>query len=161
MERELRRYEKSLIITGLGTMVLTVWSILKTVLFIELDADRFDAFIAEMVGAEYNRSIIMFVMFFFMTFDLIFRLIVGLKARREGHGRRCGYFYLVLDAIFILGNLISISAYFTSGSYGTGLSSTLVFELTSLYTGIDLMYSDINVKILRKKLGEEAKTCAA
>ena len=159
MQKELRRSQNALIITGLGTIALSLWSILKTVLFIELDSENFEALFKSILGEIYERRMAIFVIFFLLAIDLAFRLYVGLKARSEGHGKSGGRFYLLVDTVFMLLCVYDIVYFFTADpellSFA-GSNTSIVFELTSLYTYADLFYASLRTKKLRKQLKEEA-----
>lgn len=153
MERELRRNQNALIITGIGMIALTLWSILKTVLFIELDSVNFEAVLSSILGDMYERSVGLFIIFFFLTIDLILRTFVGLRAKREGHGKKSGYLYVIIDAVFIIVSVYNIIYYFKPDSFTISKIDTIVtiiFELTSLYTSAELFYASIKVKKLTK-----------
>ena len=143
-------------------MILTVWSVLRTILFIELDPESFDLMFSDAMGDAYNRQFIAVLLFFFLALDLVFRVCVGRSALREGRGKRCGFFYLFFDLVFLAGAVYNIFHYFTSDIYASssGLRTSLIFELTSLYTSADLLYSSVKVKTLRKKLKKEGEANA-
>lgn len=140
-------------------IAMTLWSILKTLLLVNIDPDGFSAIFGESIGDGIERKIIIILVFTVMSFDLVFRTFVGLKARSEGCGKNCGYFYLAVDAVFIFLSVTSLVAFFNPDS--TKLSDvdsvvSILFELTTLYTCVSLMYASFKVKKLSRLLKEEA-----
>lgn len=157
MQRELRRSMNSLRVTGLGTIALSVWSVIKTVLFIELEAEAFETAFRRIMGDMYERSAALGTLFFILTADLLFRVFVGLRARREGLGKKCGSFYLLIDLFFIFVAAFDIYQAFLPDYVsfsGEGILITVIFELTALYTAASLLCSSIKVKVLENRLKE-------
>lgn len=156
MQRELRRNLNTLRVTGVGIIALSVWSIIKTVLLIELDTDRFERLFRSLLGDSYEKTPALFTLFLFLTVDLLFRILVGIKARKEGKGKKGGILYLVIDAAFILAAAYNLFYAFIPDPVSISPFDTLVdivFELTTLYTCVSLFYASIKVKMLKKRLG--------
>lgn len=157
MLRELRRNQNTLLITGVGMVALSLWSIIKTVLFIELDSQTFEALFVELLGEMYEKRLAVYAVFIFLAVDLLLRVYVGLRARKEGRGHKCGNFYLAVDAFFIVLSIYDIIYYFMPNSITVSVADsvvTVIFELTSLYTAASLFRAALKVRKLGKQIRE-------
>lgn len=154
MLKELRRNQDSLRIAGIGIIALSVWSVIKAVLLVELDTEKFERLFGALLGDSYEKAPALFVLFLFLAVDLLLRAFVGCKARKEGKGGKGGIFYLVINAAFILTAAYNLIYAFVPDAVSLSRVDTLVdiiFELTTLYTCICILYASIKVKILKKR----------
>lgn len=177
IKRELRRNQSTLAAVGLGVIAFGVWSVIKVVLMMTLNADGFfetlglDELAAEGRGSRILGFAVVGVL---LAFDLLLRLFIGLRARREGLARKkAGVIYLVLACLLAVASVYSdvteLIETFSAGeamgaaikTYASRLTATsggdidnavvaLLVELTSLITLFELIVAGIRVKRLEK-----------
>ena len=170
MERNLRKCQNTLYISGIGVIILGIWSVLKTVLNFTLNAQATRKMVMELGTGrldepEYaltnDQYYIAFIVItcIILVIDLLIRLYIGLKAMREGKGRQTGYKYIVFASLLTISFVFSI--------YGTIVSfmddssqmmdifdkiSVLVVDFVSFIMSFDMVISAIRVKIILRKL---------
>lgn len=160
MERKLRKNQDRLYITGCGILVLSLWSIIKTVLIALLDKDYF----FKVEGITNYRSdtfkYALIVVLVLMLIDLLFRIYVFRKATLDAANRKKkgGGLYVVITCWFAVLSAFSIWYYCNPDNLMVSIGNAIVsiaFELTSLVTSVELIYSAVTVKKLRKALREQ------
>ncbi|MBO4913762.1 MAG: hypothetical protein J5449_01020 [Oscillospiraceae bacterium] len=165
MQRELRRNENTLVVAGLGIAAFGVWSIVKMVLMMTLQADKvlaeLDVF-GESVTREQAILIVSVIAVAIVLVDMLLRLYVGLSARKDGLGGKKKSTYIVVLCIMIVVTLFAdwySAANLSELSEDSALDTlaSLAVELTSTVVMIELAVAAIKVRKLRKKLAEEAR----
>ena len=161
MERKLRKNQDILFITGCGVLVLSLWSLLKTILFITLDYEHFRLLFVGYAGTDDLMGIAIAFVLFILVLDGLLRFFVFRRARIESRGHRAnkkaGWLYIVIACWFSLLSAYSIYYYFTPDAVIDSVTDTavsIIFELTSLATSLELIISAIRVKLLRRALGD-------
>lgn len=172
MEKQLRRYENTLIILGFSVILFGLWSVLKVAMHYTLDNSEFmktvhslhenmNADTAAVISEKLIIILICLMAFFFITLIIGLRLFIGMSAIREGQGRLKGkgFLYLVISLVMLLMNVSSIYETIIhitdfSGSYNSIFDkiSALVIDFTSMIALLELIISSIQVKIVRNKL---------
>lgn len=151
MEVKIRRFENNLITLGTGIIVFGMWSFVKlllSTLFLE----------------EYNFSKIdpenaVFVNVIVWTLAVLIVLLyvwLGLSARAEGKGKRkrIVYLFFVGIVIFFSTLIIILEIYTLVTQKGDMLTMflTIIIDVTRLIFMIELMYSSIALRRLKKQL---------
>lgn len=175
MERELRKSKNILVVLGYGVIMFGAWSLFKSVLTCTLDFGYIGEMIASGLTAEdlagFNMSkeafvrviefIIIGIVLIISLVDTLIRVRVGLSAVAEGKGRKRGKFYLAASVIIILISLFSIYMDITElifpAAEATGSDNTLaslIFEIASLVTVIQMIYYALKVRKLSKELSQ-------
>ena len=154
---EAMRYRRSLstlIILGTGVIVFGFWGIIKLAaqlffgieLFKPEDLEGFD---------ETAKMIVTVLVFVFMAIDVILRLIVGLKAIREGREKKTGKGYLVICLFLIIVSAYSVyllAADLINMEESFIDSFVAVFmELSSLVIALEVFIASISVKRYKSK----------
>ena len=149
-----RRSLSTLIILGTGIIVFGFWGIIKLAaqlffgidLFRPGDLDGFD---------ETAKMIVTVLVFVFMAIDVILRLIVGLKAIREGREKKTGKGYLVICLFLIIVSAYSVyllAADLINMEESFIDSFVAVFmELSSLVIALEVFIAGISVKRYKSK----------
>ena len=159
-EVKLRRYSSTLTISGYGVIAFGLWSIVKTILLTVMHPDVMGIIPDEDVG--FPREVYITLMITFMTlllgFDLGLRIYVGLSARSEGSGKKKHVTYLVFAVFLLMLSMLSLWSGLDINDYDSTLDylASLLVEITSIAAVIELIYSSIRVRLLKKKLGREA-----
>jgi len=153
---KLRRYQNMLIISGTGTIVFGIWSILKTIINYSADIGSL-IHLFDDVEADGLFKVLAYVLFALIVLtDLGLRLIIGLSARSEGLGRKRRYAYIVLAVILAVISAILFIVLLVRFVLAGNIINTVVsmfVEGTSLFALIELIISAVMVKTLTKKAG--------
>ncbi|MBQ9269226.1 MAG: hypothetical protein IJ206_06855 [Oscillospiraceae bacterium] len=155
----LRKNQNTLSVIGLGVIVFGVWSVIKIVLYTALDND---GLVASSLRGNLDRWVFWIMMGIFLAADLGLRLHVGLSAMAEGRGGSPRKAYIVLTFLMALVSFALFAAgmvglWFSDSleiSIGVSLVSSIV-DATSCVLLFEMAVSAIQVKRLRKTLGEE------
>ena len=160
-ERNLRKYLKNLTIAGKAFIVFGVWSAMKAVLEI-LVVKKYD--LLESVDLE-ELSVSRETMFFItavmaaLILLAVFSLyaIIGIGAYRKGHGRKAGWFYLLITGLILAGTcfgIVSNCQQINLEELDLFLASTFV-DLTLVYLCGDILFCSVMSEVLKKKLAGE------
>ena len=166
----IRRSQNTLIVVGTGTILFSVWTVIKTLgAFFLLKNESVDVVkeAAGEIGVALSDQqvfyIVLAVMVLFMILFLAVRTFIGRSAILEGRGLRRGNGYLILASILIILGIASlVTSIFSTGSQEslsvfsvfsnyTSLS-TLIIEFTSMIMLVELVYSAIRIRIVRKRV---------
>lgn len=155
-EVKMRRYQNLLTVSGLGVIVLALWSVLKTILYFVLNRDIFNQAFAGVSDNALVKAVAIGMIAAILLIDLTIRLFVGMSARAEGFGKKKGYAYIILAVLLALLSLTSLVLIFfnSSGKSITEMIVSVIVEATSLIVVIELLVAAFTVKKLRKELGE-------
>ena len=166
LKRRLRRDRDTLAIVGLGVMAFGVWSVIRAVLLFLARIPGLREETMNMEPLERNIAVIGAVAALLLSvwIDLRLRLYIGRSARAEGlrGEHKTGYLFaagflalaclvmLVVMAFFQFSSMEAVRNARESGE-GTALSSIIV-ELTSLITLIDMIAASLRVKRMTREL---------
>ena len=149
-----RRNSSTLVILGTGVIVFGFWGIIKLIAMFAFDMQVFHPEDLEQFD-EFGRLILNVVVFVVMAIDVILRLIVGLKAIREGRGKKTGIGYLIVTIWLISGSAYSIYALMLDlmnmkGAFFDNYVSVFM-ELSSLVISLEVFIAAISVRRYRSK----------
>ena len=168
----IRRSQNTLIVVGTGTILFSIWTVVKTLGSLILLKD--EAIAAVRKTADENGIIISDQKLFYivLAFTLIIMLLflavrthIGLAAISEGRGLRRRMGYLILAVIMIIFNITVVIINFVSVksqdplvvfSEDTSLSAHII-ELTSLIMLVELVFSAIRIRRVRKRVSQSAE----
>lgn len=154
MERELRRFQNNLLISGYAVIAFGIWSILKAVFYVFLEPDYFEGMVGWAELDEFGMGVVYFLIFFLLVIDMLLRLFIAGRAIKEAKGKKTGTFHLYLTGILVLSSLVSLVTVFSPDNYVYSISDTVVsvvVELTSVYIFVELIYSSIMIRTISKK----------
>ena len=159
MDRELRRCSSQLRILGLGLLVLTVWDLIKPLLYLLLAPDEMDSI--RVALPWYNRTLLVItvvMVVLIMGMALAMRLHIGFSAMAEGAGktRKKGYvvlafFYFVLQ---LAGMRIFVRALLLQGLQARDLMETVsaaVMDLCSVCITGETVVTALRLHRLRRR----------
>lgn len=159
-EVKLRRYSTSLTISGYGVIAFGLWSIVKTILLSVMHPEVAGILPDEETGISRDVYIALMIciMVLLLGFDLGLRIYIGLSARAEGNGKKKHITYLVFAAFLLTASLLSLLTGLDIDDYDSILDFlvSLLVEITSMAAVLELIYSSVRVRLLRKKLEREA-----
>ena len=158
-----RRNINILNVLGAGVILFGFWTVVKLVAQVLLGTQFIDPEDLEELGIGGTIFVTFFVAFVFAQ-DMIMRLYVGLRARREGRGLKVGVGHLIVSVILILGSLLSIIlvAYSIMTAQGDFYDNivAIFMELSSLVITVEVFMASVSVRRYRKKLSKEGAKIA-
>ncbi len=156
---KLRRYSDRLATAGTGVMLFAIWSIIKSIMQVSVGGD-FEKNLSEISdgGEAAAGALVLVYVFIFatMALEVGVRIFIGMSGRAEGKGKKKSIVYIVLACIliplYVIGIIYSIMnmSYIENSVMDTIV--TLAVDITSLSALIELVFSGIRVKSLRKKI---------
>lgn len=162
MQRELRKYENSLSVSGLVVILFGLWSVLKLGLRLVFSTlGLMNTAEDTIVDPEIQKGFLYLAIAILtvLILELGLRLYIGLTARAESRGKKKTVVYLivaVLLAAYSVYSLVALIRSFAAVDFFESLVSVLV-ELSGLFALAELIFSAIKVKQIRKKMEEEAE----
>ena len=158
MQRDLRRNENILAVSGVTMILFGVWTAIKLVLYFSLSEDGFRAIPKDAEG-QLERLILIAILVLFICISMSTRLCVGLSARAESMGRKKGYGYVVLAVLILAADILALG--FSLAHIEENFDSwmdmviTLFVETTSMLTIAELIVAAFRVKKLKRMAAEE------
>lgn len=149
-----RRNLNTLSILGVGVIIFGFWGIIKIAaeLFLGIDLYRPE----DIEGFdEMGMTIVNTLLFIILTLDIIFRLIVGLKATREEHGKKTGRGYLFIILMLVVSSSINatVMAWEIIKMRGAFYENfvAVFMELSSLVVSLEVFIAAVSVRRYRRK----------
>lgn len=175
MERELRKNQNALVIIGSGVILFGFWTVIKTIAYCILSTDQIIALAAgpdgnSLLQTETERAYFLIVFYILMAIvlliDLSFRLYIGRSARREGLGKkrkRDGRAYLVMGILLVIAcaigtvsDVLTLLGLYDSVDSKASLFVSILVDLTSLITMLELIRAAVRSRQIRRALAEVA-----
>lgn len=160
LQIQLRKNQDTLKIVGLGVMAFGAWSIVKSILY---TTAQWSSIKEEIVVPEANETIAKMVYIFMiavtMAVEILVRLYIGRSAIAEGKGerRRPGY-VVVAFLITAIGLTLTVTAFVVPGiriEPNLEALMSLFVEITSAVITLEMCWSAIRVRKLRRQLAEQ------
>ena len=160
LQIQLRKNQDTLKIVGLGVMVFGVWSIVKTILY---TTAQWNSITEEITVPEANgtlaKMVYLFMIAVILTVEIAIRLYIGRSAIAEGRGerRRPGY-VVVAFLITAIGLTLTVTAFVVPGirmELNLEALVSLFVEITSAVITLEMCWSAIRVRKLRRQLAEQ------
>lgn len=153
-----RRNQNTLVVLGTGVIIFGFWGIIKIIAQLLLGMKIVDPEDLEELGPVGTVITMLFIASIFAV-DVILRLYVGLRVRREADGKRYGVGHLVVCGWLIFGSVLSIAIVFwdmmlADGDFFDNLTA-IFLELSSLVITVEVFAASISVRRYRKKHGME------
>ena len=160
MRETLRRNQDTLFIIGTGVIAFGFWSVIKMCLISAFQTEEALGGVPDLSegAATYIGTAL------FLAVDLCIRLYIGLSARAMGRDKKQGSAFIVLAALFaafsaaaiiVIAVLALKSGLVRLEDMGVDLLISLIVEFTSIATLVDLVFSAVRVKRLKKALAEQ------
>ena len=172
----LRRAENTLMVVGLGIILFSAWSAVRTVGLVLLYRTKILTIIKESLGEMDDVpisdntlfGILLAMVGIFLLFTIALRLFIGLSAMAEARGKRSGIFYILLTVF-----LIWVNIHFTIDTFLKVVATPAVdyelesptfagvfIELTSVVMMIEMVISAVRVRKYRKQERQEVSDAA-
>ena len=151
MERQLRKNQDTLYISGMAVIAFGLWSIVKGILS-SLAADGYLA----TIGLDPENKALLVATFVLLALILaagIFvRIKVGIGAVNEARGDKRGYGYIIVAAcLFIPSSAAGIFSYVTENAMTSANIVAILVEATSMAATIEMIVSALKVKKLTRE----------
>lgn len=155
-----RRESSTLVVLGTGVMVFGIWSIIKLIGTFAFRIPLFTASEEEDLGSV-GMLFAVIIAVIIVSVDVLLRIFVGIRARREGAGKKAGKAYLVFLVLMIIVSVISviveIDAVLSAERDFFDSYANLIMELTSLVVSFEVYMAAIYVRRFRAKAEEGSK----
>ena len=160
LQIQLRKNQDTLKIVGLGVMAFGAWSIVKSILY---TTAQWSSIKEEIVVPEANETLAKMVYLFMiavtMAVEIAIRLYIGRSAVAEGKGERKGPGYIVVAfLITLIGLALTFTAIVVPGiriELNLEALMSLFVEITSAVITLEMCWSAIRVRKLRRQLAEQ------
>lgn len=168
----MRRSQNTLIVVGTGTILFSVWTVVKTLSSFVLLKDEVIASVrntADDVGFILSEQqlfyIVLVIMLIFLILFLAVRIYIGMSAISEGRGLRKSKGYLILAVIVIIINITTVAISLFSAksqeslgalSKDTSLSS-LVIELTSIVMAVEMVFAAVRLRRAHLRVSQSSE----
>ena len=179
-EKQLRKYEHILAISGVGVIAFGLWSIVKAAIyFILIPQEQLKGMSSIKELAElYNQGmtdreivvLIAVVILLCLILDFSLRLYVGRSAFADGRRLKKKRFAYVVWAMFLAAGLVAgivarcVQLYTGNESFWQRTVEpsdvSMLVDLTSLLALIEMIVAGIMVRRLRRELGTDGKEAA-
>ena len=155
-----RRESSTLVVLGTGVMVFGIWSIIKLIGTFAFRIPLFTASEEEDLGSV-GMLFAIIIAVILVSVDVLLRIFVGIRARREGEGKKAGKAYLVFLVLMIIVSVISVAveidAVLSAERDFFDSYANLIMELTSLVVSFEVFMAAIYVRRFRAKAEEGSK----
>lgn len=157
MDQNILKHRNNLVISGMGVIILAVWTLIKSVMYAVIKIKE----MWDTIDAEYKwlAAVIALALIAVVAgVGLLLRIIIGRSAIKEGKGGKSGKAYIVLAWIITiidcLGGLIDLLSFGKNGILDS--VAVLAVDTTAIATLINLLVSAGKVRKLTKqeKAGE-------
>ena len=162
--RRLRKSRSNLLVAGKAVLAFGVWTMMKLLLELFLGEDNLGTIIDETMGGtiEIQAAVVIGVFVIIGLIAVFVHFIIYRGSVREGHGKKGGFFYLLIAFIFIVFTIVSITYTVTHSDLYAGqrlrFYSSILFDLALLISCTDVFYNGIMCKRLKKTLKNSEET---
>ena len=168
----MRRSQNTLIVVGTGTILFSVWTVVKTLSSFVLLKDEVIVSIrntADEVGFILSEQqlfyIVLVIMLIFLILFLAVRTYIGRAAISEGRGVRRRKGYLILATIMIIINTAAVAANYLLpesheylGEFSTNNSlPALIIEVTSLIMMAEMVFAALRLRGARRRISQSTE----
>lgn len=156
MGAKTRRLENNLVTLGTGIIAFGLWAFIKLILTVVfLGSAYFED------SPEERRLIVMIATWVIAVLTLLMYVWLGLSARAEGNGKKKKPVYLFVDSIIsvygfvmILIEVFIIITKFNEIDDPFSLFITIIIDVTRMIFLIELIYSSVTLRKIRKEARE-------
>ena len=153
MDREQRKYQNTLIVTGGGVIAFGIWSLVRFMTYFLLNTRT----MMELLGLESREDVIFvyLIVFIMLLIDLAVRVFVGRAAIMEGTGRKKGYVYIAAGVVLLMLTATSVYNDFLTFSRShndvlDGYAATLA-DVTSMFILAEMLITAVRLKQMYRK----------
>lgn len=158
MERNKRRYENMLIVSGTGVLVFGAWAVVKTFLYYLMTKDE----LKEVINPdhspkmdEFSAWIIPTIFIVVAVLQVLIDLFIGLRAKADGRGKkkiRITYVVVTTIVVVLYVGFIALDIMdIIDKPNATTIASTLV-DITCFTIFFEIVYAAVNLRKTKKQL---------
>lgn len=163
MERLIRKYQNSLLISGGGVILFGVWNIARICFIYFFAGDLLidvaksgveDPTVIDDADMALVKLVLLIIILIVFFIDLIFRIYLGRCAAKEAKGEKKSCVYIVIAAIMLVialqGDIVALATISESASKVETFFSAIV-DISSCYALGDMIYSSLRLRYIMKK----------
>ena len=157
MDAKFRKLENDLVTIGTGVVILSFWTLFKTILYFIVYWDEIKAVTDTLppIAAAFALGIV----FAAVLIEFVLHSFIGLSARSEGEGKKKRPIYLIVTGfIMILYSALIIAELlllFLEEHFYLTTAVSIVIDVTSFVFLADMISSSIHLRKLRKQRAEK------
>jgi hypothetical protein len=167
MQTELRKHQHTLAVVGMGAIGFGIWSVVKAILYLTIINPLKDTVLADyenITDLEYEYLIALgvtiFITILIVLIDLLLRWRVGKLALDIARGNRLPTarffvrtgFVILVDALELVMGFLGIIGVISSEEELLDSVSTLLVDLTSVVTLIDMVVAAVMIRKITEQL---------
>ena len=100
MEAKIRRLENNLVTLGTGVVILSLWTLFKTILYVIVYWGKIKDLTSTLQPME--TALVFGMVFAAVLIEFVLHSFIGLSARKEGEGKKIRPIYLIITEIILL-----------------------------------------------------------
>ena len=149
-----RRYSKNVVSGGSAVILLSVWTLIKTLIIV---VQNWDALLKETgleeISQEWVQVTVGLVLVGIYAVIVLVHVGLGISAIRYGRGKKKKRWFLILAVLLLALTVFGMPSYFRE--YDTTVQDTSIAaflaDATTIFVLIDLIYSSIRMKQLENQ----------
>ena len=160
MEAKIRRLENNLVTIGTGVVILSLWTLFKTILYVIVYWGKIKDLTSTLQPME--TALVFGMVFAAVLIEFVLHSFIGLSARKEGEGKKIRPIYLIITEIILLLYaaliLIELLPLFRAEYFSLISVVSIVIDVTSCAFLIDMISSSVRLRKLKKQKAEKEES---
>ena len=160
MEAKIRRLENTLVTIGTGVVILSLWTLFKTILYVIVYWGKIKDLTSTLQPME--TALVFGMVFAAVLIEFVLHSFIGLSARKEGEGKKIRPIYLIITEIILLLYaaliLIELLPLFRAEYFSLISVVSIVIDVTSFAFLIDMISSSVRLRKLKKQKAEKEES---
>lgn len=160
MEAKIRRLENNLVTIGTGVVILSLWTLFKTILYVIVYWGKIKDLTSTLQPME--TALVFGMVFAAVLIEFVLQSFIGLSARKEGEGKKIRPIYLIITEIILLLYaaliLIELLPLFRAEYFSLISVVSIVIDVTSFAFLIDMISSSVRLRKLKKQKAEKEES---
>ena len=160
MEAKIRRLENNLVTIGTGVVILSLWTLFKTILYVIVYWGKIKDLTSTLQPME--TALVFGMVFAAVLIEFVLHSFIGLSARKEGEGKKIRPIYQIITEIILLLYaaliLIELLPLFRAEYFSLISVVSIVIDVTSFAFLIDMISSSVRLRKLKKQKAEKEES---
>ena len=160
MEAKIRRLENNLVTIGTGVVILSLWTLFKTILYVIVYWGKIKDLTSTLQPME--TALVFGMVFAAVLIEFVLHSFIGLSARKEGEGKKIRPIYLIITEIILLLYaaliLIELLPLFRAEYFSLISVVSIVIDVTCFAFLIDMISSSVRLRKLKKQKAEKEES---
>ena len=160
MEAKIRRLENNLVTLGTGVVILSLWTLFKTILYVIVYWGKIKDLTSTLQPME--TALVFGMVFAAVLIEFVLHSFIGLSARKEGEGKKIRPIYLIITEIILLLYaaliLLELLLLFRAEYFSLISVVSIVIDVTSFAFLIDMISSSVRLRKLKKQKAEKEES---